>query len=330
MLLHLRPLLYLALCASTGFVCFYLVIAEAKPTTQARASGNLRAAPLRFAVIGDYGDAGKDEEAVANLVKGWNPDFIVTVGDNNYPDGAANTIDQNIGQYYHDYIAPYTGTYGPGSPSGNRFFPILGNRDWNGIKCTGSTCPGPYFDYFVLPGNERYYDFIKEPIHFFMLDSDPEEPDGITVSSTQANWLQRGLAASTSPWQLVLLHHSPYSSGENHGSIAEVQWPYKAWGADAVLSGHDHHYERVLVDGLVYLINGIGGRNLNGVKTPVPGSQKIHTASFGAMLVEADAQTIVFKLFDLSFAEIDSYTLTQSTPPPPGDERQFLPLIKHN
>ena len=55
---------------------------------------------VRFAHIGDYGSSSSNENRVANLVKGWNPDFIVTDGDNNYPNGAASTIDQNIGQFY--------------------------------------------------------------------------------------------------------------------------------------------------------------------------------------------------------------------------------------
>src|SRR5215813_1931282 len=42
-------------------------------------------ARIRFAVIGDYGSAGPDEAAVARLVRGWTPDFVVTTGDNNYP-----------------------------------------------------------------------------------------------------------------------------------------------------------------------------------------------------------------------------------------------------
>ena len=65
---------------------------------------------IRFAVIGDFGDAGSDEEAVASLVDSWNVDFIITVGDNNYPDGEASTIDENIGQYFHQYIYPYVPT----------------------------------------------------------------------------------------------------------------------------------------------------------------------------------------------------------------------------
>src|SRR3990172_1293347 len=70
---------------------------------------------VHFAVIGDYGSAGKAELDVANQVKSWNPDFIVTTGDNNYDSGSASTIDANIGQYYHDFIFPYTGSYGAGA-----------------------------------------------------------------------------------------------------------------------------------------------------------------------------------------------------------------------
>src|SRR4051794_30681292 len=80
------------------------------------------AATVRLAVIGDFGLAGPDEAAVASLVKSWSPDLILTIGDNNYPDGAASTIDDNIGQYYHAYIFPYQGAYGPGA-SVNKFFP---------------------------------------------------------------------------------------------------------------------------------------------------------------------------------------------------------------
>src|SRR5689334_16201898 len=65
--------------------------------------------PVTFAVIGDYGMAGQPSQDVARLVKGWHPDFIVTLGDNNYEKGTAATIDLNVGQYYHDYIYPYRG-----------------------------------------------------------------------------------------------------------------------------------------------------------------------------------------------------------------------------
>ena len=56
-----------------------------------------------FAVISDYGLSGQPEADVANLVKSWNPEFIVTSGDNNQ-NSRVYEMDDNIGQYYHEYI----------------------------------------------------------------------------------------------------------------------------------------------------------------------------------------------------------------------------------
>ena len=214
----------------------------------------------RFAVIGDFGNSGQAEMDVANLVKSWEPDFIITTGDNNYPRGSMLTIDNNIGQYYHEYIGNYTGKYGSGSQQ-NRFFPTFGNHDWRSTTCLLDPCRGAYFGYFSLPGNERYYDFVWGPVQFFMLDSNIEEPDGTSPDSIQGLWLQNHLATSTSLWKIVVLHHPPYSSGP-HGSNPNMQWAYKEWGADMVLSGHDHTYERLSVDGLPYIVNGIGGKSI--------------------------------------------------------------------
>src|SRR5262249_13402152 len=108
------------------------------------------AGTIRFAVIGDYGADTPEEARVAALVKRWTVDFVVTTGDNNYPNGEKSTIDQNIGKYYAEFIGNYHGAFGPGSQV-NRFWPSPGNHDW----VTGIA---PYVDYFTLPGNERYYD----------------------------------------------------------------------------------------------------------------------------------------------------------------------------
>src|SRR5918999_2176174 len=154
---------------------------------------------ITFAAIGDYGSNDANELDVSLLVKSWNPDFIITLGDNNYPDGEAATIDASIGKYYREFIYPYRGTYGAGA-STNRFWPCIGNRDWD--NQTGAKLQ-PYLDYFTLPNNERYYDFVRGPVHFFVLDSEAEEPDGITSTSVQAQWLRNKLAASTAPWKIV-------------------------------------------------------------------------------------------------------------------------------
>ncbi len=266
-----------------------------------RQSGN-----IVFAVIGDYGSGEQPEADVANLVKSWNPDFIVTVGDNNYPIGAAHSIDENIGRYYHEFIHPYNGKYGAGAAS-KRFFPALGNHDWmsNGAK--------PYFQYFSFYNEKGYYEFVQGLIHFFVLDSDPNEPDGIASTSKQARWLKNALAASTSEYKIVVMHHPPYSSGE-HGSTSIMQWPYKQWGADAVLSGHDHLYERILVDDLPYFVNGIGGEDIYGFGTVVSGSQLRFNQDFGAMRVEANSAYMKFQAITRAGIVVDEYTLGNSIP----------------
>lgn len=82
---------------------------------------------------------------------------------------------------------------------------------------------------------------------------------------------QNQLAASTARWKIVMLHQSPFSSGD-HGSFPRLQWPFQAWGADAVLSGHDHGYERILKNvSFPYFVNGIGGASLYAFGTPVAG-----------------------------------------------------------
>lgn len=263
--------------------------------------------PVRFAVIGDFGWAGPPAQDVSDLIHGWNPDFIITVGDNNYPIGEAATIDQNIGQYYHDFIFPYKGVYGPGA-SVNRFFPSLGNHDWFTPDAQA------YLDYFTLPGNGRYYDVLHGPVHLFALDSDGKEPDGTTDTSVQGLWLKAKLSASTAKWKLVFMHHPPFSSGINplHG---QLQWPFEAWGATAVLAGHDHDYERFAF-GIPYFVIGVSGApNLSAFQdTPTPGSAVRFTGDFGAMLVEATDDHIMFTFMLRDGSLIDTLTLpTQLT-----------------
>lgn len=256
---------------------------------------------VRFAVIGDYGLAGTAEADVAALVTGWEPDLIITLGDNNYPDGEPETIDENIGQYFHDYIFPYTGSFGPAADQ-NRFFPTLGNHDWN------TTGAAPYLEYFSLPNNERYYDFTWGPVHFFAIDSDSREPDGVGMSSTQAEWLQANLAESNAVWKIVYAHHPPYSSGY-HGPVDWMDWPFQEWGATAYLAGHDHTYERLAVNGFPYFVNGLGGGAIYPFISVLPESQVRFNGDYGAMLVEATSSQITFEFITRQAEVIDQFQI---------------------
>ena len=270
-----------------------------------------------LAVIGDYGEAGQPEADVAALVHSWDVDYVLTLGDNNYPDGEASTIDENIGQYYQQYIGNYSGSYGPGAAE-NRFFPSPGNHDWHAPSLQ------PYLDYFTLPGNERYYEVVLDPVHLFALDSDSDEPDGRSATSIQAAWLQAQMAISTAPWKLVTLHHAPYSSSSTHGSNSTLQWPFADWGATAVLAGHDHTYERIQQDGILYFVNGLGGRSLYNFAAPIEGSVVRYNLDYGAMRLEAAPLCINFSFYSRAGELIDSATLYK---PEFFANNIFLPLV---
>ncbi len=247
---------------------------------------------VRFAVIGDFGKSGQAEAAVAALVHSWHPDFILSLGDNDYPVGSVNTMQQNVLQYYGEDIAA------------GRFFPALGNHDWGTGKIDA------YLRYLHPLGNGRYYQFARGPVRIFVLDSDYHEPDGAVPDGKQAQWLREQLAAATEPWKIVAFHHPPYSSG-HHGSTRRMRWPFAQWGATAVLTGHDHDYERILRDGIVYIVNGLGGvsRYEFPDRPPVAGSVIRYNASYGALKVEADAQHLTFQFVTIDGDIVDTYTV---------------------
>ncbi len=263
------------------------------------------AAPLRIAAFGDFGVDNSNEAAVAALVHGWNPDHVLTVGDNNYSSGEAATIDTNIGKYYHDFIGSYRGSYGAGSAT-NRFWPSAGNHDWVATNLK------PYTDYFTLPGNERYYDVDLGLVHLYAVDSDSHEPDGNTATSKQALWLKEKLAASKSCFDLVYFHHPAYSTGDE-GSRLNMQWPFEEWGAESVLAGHDHHYERLQVGGIPYFVVGTGGAGRKPFDKPaLPETRFRDPDTYGAMLISASTSGITFEFWSRDGKKLDSLTVPKT------------------
>ena len=274
-----------------------------------------------FAVIGDFGTGDRHEAAVARLVASWHPAFIVATGDDYYKVAGAKGSEQylrSIGDFYGPWLAdvPSYHRRRVGTAPVNAFFPVLGNHDYTDAK------PGPwaYLTYFNLPGsgfvnssgNERYYDFTEGPIHFFMLDSNPEEPDGTSANSVQAHWLQHALASSESSWNVVVDHHPPYSSCNVHHSTGFMQWPFAQWGADVVLSGHAHVYERVMRNGIAYMINGLGGGPRYGfTKAKVAGDTVRYSTTWGAQKVTQTGSTLRFEFYSIGGKLVDRFDITR-------------------
>jgi len=87
-----------------------------------------------------------------------------------------------------------------------------------------------------------------------------------------------------------------------------MRWPFQAWGATAVLQGHDHDYERLKVGGIPYFVNGIGGASLRPFGAVLAESQLRFYGDFGAMLVTAGATSMTFKEYTRYGVLVDSYT----------------------
>lgn len=262
-------------------------------TVEFTRKGNADAARKRIAVIGSYGIDNSNEAAVAALVATWNPDCVIAAGDNNYPAGDAGTIDNAVGKYYSNFLYPYSGSYGAGSPEelGNRFWPVPGEADWGNVIGGGASL-APYLAYFEALAGARYYKKTIGACEFFFINSDKNEPDGFSSVSVQALWLQAQLTASTASWKIVVFHHSPYSSETGYADNWMADWNFALWGADLVISGHSKTYERIVRSGLTFLNVGCSGANLSTFGAPVTGSAFRYATQHGALLMEANEYSL--------------------------------------
>ena len=263
-----------------------------------------------LAIVGDPGYGGAGEASVATMVGGWNPDAVVLMGDNYYtaglgPASGPAAYDTSVGRYYCPFLkGAFSGAYCAGGTSSvNRLWPILGNHDYSDGGIAN------YLSYFSLPGTERYYDQRIGPVHLFVLDSDEMLRSSSELATEQA-WLKAGLAASTAPFQVVALHHPAYTSSAR-GPYSPLRWDYKEWGADLVLNGHDHFYERLSSGGLTYVVNGIGGASLSAWPSPgVSQSVAHYSGTFGAMRITATDTELVNEFVTTDGVVRDRFTVS--------------------
>ncbi|MFM8829331.1 MAG: metallophosphoesterase family protein, partial [Actinomycetota bacterium] len=184
----------------------------------------------------------------------------------------------------------------------NRLWPIAGNHEYSDAGISN------YLGYFSLPGNERWYDVRIGPVHFFMLDSDEALRTASDMAAQKA-WLQPAMAASNAPFKVVAVHHPPYTSS-GRGPYAGMRWPFREWGADLVLNGHDHYYERLEAGGLPYVVNGIGGQSVTAFPaTAVTESRAHYSGSNGAMRITATDTLLTAEFLSVDGVVRDVLTL---------------------
>lgn len=129
---------------------------------------------------------------------------------------------------------------------------------WGGVKDITSPAPGNheywtpgargYWDYYGKAAGRRgrgWYSFDLGTWHLIALNSNCTEVK-CTAKSAQVAWLRKDLAASSSTCTLAYWHSPRWSSGP-HGSDPAVGTMYRLLyrrGAEVLLAGHDHNYER--------------------------------------------------------------------------------------
>lgn len=271
-------------------------------------------AHLVLGVVGDYGvcsDADPPqysatcahELGVASLVHGWQPDAIITVGDNSYGSGTYAQLPGDQAPYDPDIDA-------------GRFFPAAGNHDWlsaAGIK--------PSLDYFHLK-SPYYVQAFGSLVTFFILDTNAQDDAGITATSAQAAWFDAQIAQSTTPWNVVVNHQAPYSScgeGSNDGNDGSVDLRWVAAAkADVVLSGHSHVYERLARGNyddsgtIPYVVMGVSGAPLQGnCGAKLSGQQKAIYGAFGALRLDVTSSSLTMTFVEEDGGAGDTITLTK-------------------
>lgn len=253
-----------------------------------------------FAYIADWGYTSNNghAQAVERLVQGWEPAYLITGGDNRY----SLTFDEVFAAlpYYANLLER------------ELIYPGLGNHDTDddgGIADFLST-----FSY--LPGDKRNYDVVIGNVHFFFRETHDSGSHVPTAGEllTSANWLRTRLAASTARWKVVVTQDPPYDSDEsgNYPGHEASQLAYAAWGADIVLSGDSHFYERLEVDDFPYIICGLGGAPKNGFNAvPVDGSLVRYNTKYGALKCTVTCDSFKFEFYNTDGDLIDSLELTK-------------------
>ncbi len=219
------------------------------------AAGDIACDPADPDYRGGSGTASRcHQRATSDLALALAPDAVLLLGDNQYLSGD-----------YSAYQASFGPSWGRLQP---RLRPAPGNHEYLTPGAFG------YFNYFGQAAAQGHYSFDLGDWHFVSLDSNCAEVGGCGRGSAEERWLRQDLAAHPGVCTLAYWHHPRFSSGP-HGDNPAYAAFWQALvdgGADLVLAGHDHDYERFapqdasgMADaqrGLREFVVGTGGKDL--------------------------------------------------------------------
>ena len=214
----------------------------------------------------------------SDLLLGMNAAAVLTLGDNQYEDGALTKFQQS-----------FDANWGRVKPS---MRPAVGNHEYLTIGATG------YFQYFGASAGDPTKGYNSYDIgtwHLIALNSNCSQVAGCGTGSPQEAWLRADLAAHPNACTLAYWHHPRFSSGE-HGNNTGLQALWQAlydYQAELVLNGHDHDYERFApqtsvgvadaLRGIREFVVGTGGKNHYAFVTLQPNSEVRNPDTYGVL-----------------------------------------------
>lgn len=228
---------------------------------------------------GDIADCSSTgDEATASLVANI-PGTVFTVGDNVYDNGTASE--------FADCYDPSWGQFK------SRTRPAVGNHEYNTPGAAG------YYGYFGAAAGDPsrgYYSYDVGAWHIVVLNAECDQIGGCGPGSPQEQWLRADLAAHPTTCTAAIWHEPRYSSGANHGddlSTATFWEDLYYAGAELIVNGHDHDYERFAPmdprgnldanHGLREIVVGTGGKSLTNFGTIEANSVARNAADFGVL-----------------------------------------------
>jgi acid phosphatase type 7 len=244
-----------------------------RSTQSTMTSATSACAPTADPVVTAAGDICSSSMAcagTAKLLDSIAPTRVLTLGDNAYPDGTTSD--------YANYYDPNWGRHTPITS------PAPGNHDYHTSGAAG------YFGYFGAQAPAAYYSFDIGSWHVISLNGEI----GVSAGSAQETWLKSDLAAHPSKCTLAYWHEPRFSSGY-HGSDPSFDAFWRdlyAAGADVVLNGHDHDYERFVPqdpngaadpNGIREFVVGTGGASHSSFSTPVANSEIRNDTTYGVL-----------------------------------------------
>lgn len=237
---------------------------EATGSTGATGATGVSGATVKVVAAGDIScppdrepsESRCHQQATSDLALGLAPDAVLTLGDQQYDDGTLEEFER-----------AYTPTWGR---LRDITYPAAGNHEYRTQDAAG------YYDYFgdvAGPRGKGWYSVDIGAWHVVALNSNCSDVGGCKPGSEQEQWLREDLAAHPARCTLAFWHHPRWSLGkyeDDDDTDALVRALYDA-GAELILSGHDHNYQRFAprnpdgapdtVRGIRQFVVGSGGRS---------------------------------------------------------------------